>query len=209
MKNLTIINHPLAQHKLSIIRDKDTPTILFRALIKEVGTLLAYSVTADLPVEDIQVTTPLTTMTGKRIAGKKLVLAPVLRAGAGMMDGFLEVCPGAKIGHIGIYRDHNTLEAKQYLFRMPNEVDQREVVIIDPMLATGNSAVAAIEAVKKLNPKRIKLATLISAPEGVKHVNEQCPDVSIFTVSVDQKLNDSAYIVPGLGDAGDRIFGTV
>ena len=203
-----LINHPLVQHKLTLMRRKDASTNTFRRLLNELSMLMAYEVTRDMPTQDIEIETPLEKMTGKAIDGKKLVLVSILRAGTGILDGMLTVVPGARVGHIGLYRDPQTLQAVEYYFKMPQDMQERDVVVVDPMLATGNSAVAAIDRVKKLNPKSIKFVCLLTCPEGIATMKAAHPDVAIYTAAIDRQLNDHGYILPGLGDAGDRIFGT-
>ena len=206
--NPMIVEHPLLQHKISLLRNKQTGTKEFRDLVGEVATLLCYEATRDLPLEDVEIKTPITTGTFKALAGKKVAIVPVLRAGLGMVDGILNLLPAAKVGHIGLYRDPDTLEPVEYYCKMPNDIAEREVIILDPMLATGGSASAAIQFIKSYDVKRIKLMNIIAAPEGVERVHRDHPDVDIYVAAVDEKLNDHGYIVPGLGDAGDRIFGT-
>ena len=202
------LDHPLVQHKLTLMRRKDASTNSFRRLLNEISMLMAYEVTRDMPMQDVEVETPLETMQAKVIDGKKLVLVSILRAGTGILDGMLTVVPGARVGHIGLYRDPKTLTAVEYYFKMPGEMDSRDVIVVDPMLATGNSAVAAVERLKELNPKSIKFVCLLTCPEGVATMQKAHPDVPIYTAAIDRELNDHGYILPGLGDAGDRIFGT-
>ncbi len=208
MSTLHVITHPLVQHKLTLMRQKDASTNSFRRLLDELSTLMAYEVTRHMPLQDVEIETPLETMTGKMIDGKKLVLVSILRAGDGFLDGMLRVVPGARVGHIGLYRDPATLQPVEYYFKMPSEMSERDVVVVDPMLATGNSAAAAVARIKQLNPKSIKFVCLLAAPEGVAVMQAAHPDVDIYTAAVDRCLNDHGYILPGLGDAGDRIFGT-
>ncbi|OGB03589.1 MAG: uracil phosphoribosyltransferase [Burkholderiales bacterium RIFCSPLOWO2_12_FULL_64_99] len=208
MSTLHLISHPLVQHKLTLMRQKDASTNSFRRLLDELSTLMAYEVTRDMPLQDVEIETPLETMTGRMIDGKKLVLVSILRAGDGFLDGMLRVVPGARVGHIGLYRDPATLQPVEYYFKMPSEMSERDVVVVDPMLATGNSAAAAVARIKQLNPKSIKFVCLLAAPEGVAVMQAAHPDVDIYTAAVDRELNDHGYILPGLGDAGDRIFGT-
>ncbi len=208
VKNLHVISHPLVQHKLSLMRKKEASTNSFRRLLNELSMLMAYEVTRDMPTHDVEIETPLEKMNAKMIDGKKLVLVSILRAGTGILDGMLTVVPGARVGHIGLYRDPKTLQAVEYYFKMPQEMPERDVVVVDPMLATGNSAVAAIDRVKVLKPKSIKFLCLLTCPEGVLTLHKAHPDVPIYTAAVDRQLNDHGYILPGLGDAGDRIFGT-
>jgi uracil phosphoribosyltransferase len=203
-----VISHPLVQHKLTLMRRKDASTTSFRILLNELSMLMAYEVTRDMPMQDIEIETPLETMTAKVIDGKKLALVSILRAGTGILDGMLSVVPGARVGHIGLYRDPATLQAVEYYFKMPKEMPERDVVVVDPMLATGHSAIAAITRIKALKPKSIKFVCLLTCPEGVKALREAHPDVEIFTAAIDRQLNSHGYILPGLGDAGDRIFGT-
>ncbi len=208
MRNVHVITHPLVQHKLTLMRKKDASTSTFRRLLNELSMLMAYEVTRDMPTQAVAIETPLEPMTGTVIDGKKLVLASILRAGTGILDGMLTVVPGARVGHIGLYRDHDTLQAVEYYFKMPDHMEERDVIVVDPMLATGNSAVAAIERLKSLKPRSIKFLCLLAAPEGVAALQAAHPDVSIYTAAIDRQLNAQGYILPGLGDAGDRIFGT-
>ena len=208
MEKVHILDHPLLQHKLSILRDENTGVKDFREVVSEIATLMCYEATRDLPMEEVEIKTPITTGKFKTIAGKKLAIVPVLRAGLGMVDGILTLIPSAKVGHIGLYRDPDTLEPVEYYCKMPNDIAEREVIILDPMLATGGSASAAIQFIKNYEVKHIKLMNIIAAPEGVERVHRDHPDVDIYVAAVDEKLNDHGYIVPGLGDAGDRIFGT-
>jgi len=208
MSNVTVITHPLVQHKLTLMRKKDASTNSFRRLLGELSTLMAYEVTRDMPLQDVQIETPLETMTGKMIDGKKLVLVSILRAGNGFLDGMLNVVPGARVGHIGLYRDPATLKAVEYYFKMPSGMEERDVIVLDPMLATGNSAVAAVDRLKATNPRSIRFVCLVTCPQGIKTFHDAHPDVPIYTPAVDRELNEHGYIVPGLGDAGDRIFGT-
>ncbi|MEB0055691.1 MULTISPECIES: uracil phosphoribosyltransferase [unclassified Variovorax] len=208
MSNVHLVDHPLVQHKLSLMRRKDASTNSFRRLLNELSMLMAYEVTRDMPMQDIEIETPLETMTTKVIDGKKLVLVSILRAGNGILEGMLTVVPGARVGHIGLYRDPKTLTAVEYYFKMPSEMQDRDIIVVDPMLATGNSAIAAVDRLKELNPKSIKFVCLLTCPEGVKALQTAHPDVPIYTAAIDRELNDHGYILPGLGDAGDRIFGT-
>lgn len=208
MSKLIVVDHPLVQHKLMLMRKKDTSTVLFRQLAREVALLLAYEITRDLPLEPVEIETPLAPMTANQLAGKKLALVSILRAGNGLLEGMLDLIPSARVGHVGLYRDPVTLQPVEYYFKMPDNMSEREVIVVDPMLATANSAVAAIDKVKSTGPKSIKFACLLAAPEGVKRLGEAHPDVPIYTAALDSHLNDHAYIVPGLGDAGDRIYGT-
>lgn len=208
MPDVQIVTHPLVQHKLTILRDKETSTRSFRALLREISVLLCYEVTRDLPLEDVQIETPVAAMTGKRLAGKKLTFAPILRAGMGLLDGMLEVVPSARVAHIGLYRDPKTLKAVEYYFKAPSDVAERLVIVIDPMLATGHTAIAAIDRIKEHGVKDIRFVCVLAAPEGVDVLRSHHPDVPIWTAAVDERLNEHSYIVPGLGDAGDRIYGT-
>ena len=208
MAELHVLDHPLLQHKLSIIRDKETSVKEFREIVSEIATLMCYEATRDLPVEVVEVETPIATAKVKKIAGKKMAVVPILRAGLGMVDGILSLVPAVKVGHIGLYRDPETLEPVEYYCKMPNDIQHRDVLIVDPMLATGGSATAAIQFLKNYGCQHIKFMCIIAAPEGIKRVQEDHPDVDIYVAAVDEKLNDHGYIVPGLGDAGDRIFGT-
>ena len=205
---LHIIDHPLVQHKLTLMRCKETSTKSFRQLVQEVSTLLAYEVTRDMPMQTIEIETPLERMQSRVIDGKKVVLASILRAGNGFLDGMLNVLPSARVGHIGLYRDPDTLQAVEYYFKMPQGMEERDVIVLDPMLATGNSAVAAVDRLKQTRPRSLRFVCLVACPEGVKRFHESHPDVPIYTPAVDRGLNEHGYIVPGLGDAGDRIFGT-
>ena len=208
MEKVHILDHPLLQHKLSILRDENTGVKDFREVVSEIATLMCYEATRDLPLEEVEIKTPITTAKFKTIAGKKLAIVPVLRAGLGMVDGILTLIPSAKVGHIGLYRDPDTLEPVEYYCKMPNDIAEREVIILDPMLATGGSAVEAIDFIKARGGKNIKFMAIIAAPEGLKRLHEAHPDVQIYVGHVDRCLNENAYICPGLGDAGDRIFGT-
>ena len=203
-----VIDHPLIQHQLTLIRDIRTGTKDFRELLAEIAMLMAYELTRDLPLEEIEVETPVAKCRARVLAGKKISVVPILRAGLGMVSGVLRLIPAAKVGHIGVYRDPQTLKPVEYYCKLPPDVSEREVIVIDPMLATGGSSVAAIDMLKRGGAKQIKLMCLVAAPEGVKIVNDAHPDVEIYTAAVDECLNDHGYIVPGLGDAGDRIFGT-
>lgn len=208
MSETILIEHPLIQHKLTLIRDKNTGPKEFRELVDEVSMLMVYEVTRDLPLEDVEVETPICKSTSKMIEGKKLGIVPILRAGLGMLNGVLQLIPTAKVGHVGLYRDPDTLEPVEYYCKLPTDVTERDLIVVDPMLATGGSASAAIRFVKERNPRNIKLVILIAAPEGIERVQKEHPDVDIYTAAIDEKLNDHAYIVPGLGDAGDRLYGT-
>ncbi|MCL29209.1 uracil phosphoribosyltransferase [Listeria monocytogenes] len=208
MANVHVINHPLVQHKLTIIRDKNTGTKAFRELVDEVATLMAYEITRDMELEDIQVETPLQTTTAKTLTGKKLGIVPILRAGLGMQDGILKLVPAAKVGHVGLYRDHDTLEPVEYFVKLPSDVEERLFIVVDPMLATGGSAIMAIDCLKKRGARNMKFMCLVAAPEGVKALQDAHPDVEIYVAGLDEKLDENGYIRPGLGDAGDRLFGT-
>ncbi|MEK0081986.1 uracil phosphoribosyltransferase [Benzoatithermus flavus] len=208
MPNLVVVNHPLVQHKLTLMRMKQTPVAEFRRLVREVALLLGYEITRDLPLATADIETPLMPMQAPLLAGKKVCLVSILRAGNGLLEGMLDLMPSARVGHIGLYRDPATLQPVEYYYKVPQDVADRPVIIVDPMLATANSAVAAVSRVKRDGVKDIKLACLLAAPEGVKRMNDAHPDVTVFTAAVDQGLNDHGYILPGLGDAGDRIYGT-
>ena len=208
MSNVHVVEHPLVQHKLSLMRQKDASTSSFRRLLHELAMLMAYEVTRDLPLHEIEIETPLETMKAKFIDGKKLVFVSILRAGTGILEGMLSVVPGARVGHIGLYRDPKTLTAVEYYFKMPSEMAERDVVVVDPMLATGNSAIAAVDRIKELRPKSIKFVCILACPQGVAAMQRAHPDVPVYTAAIDRELNEHAYIVPGLGDAGDRMFGT-
>lgn len=206
--NVFVIDHPLVCHKLAILRMKDTSTSRFRALLREMSMLMAYELTRDLRTTEVALETPLAPATGRMLEGKKVVLVSVLRAGNGMLDGVLELIPSARVGHIGLYRDPKTLEPVEYYFKMPGEMRDRDVIVMDPMLATGNSAAAAVTRVKQTRPRSIKYMCLLAAPEGIRAFHAEHPEVPIYTPAIDERLNDHGYIVPGLGDAGDRIYGT-
>jgi uracil phosphoribosyltransferase len=206
--NVFVVNHPLVQHKLTLMRRQEASTSSFRRLLNEISMLMAYEVTADMPMQDIAIDTPMEAMTGQVIDGKKLVFVSILRAGNGILEGMLSVVPGARVGHIGLYRDPQTLTAVEYYFKMPQDMDQRDIIVVDPMLATGNSAIAAIQRLKTLRPKSIKFVCLVGCPEGVNAMQKAHPDVPIYAAAIDRQLNAHGYILPGLGDAGDRIFGT-
>ena len=208
MANVNLISHPLVQHKLTLLRQKDVSTNSFRRLLNELSALMAYEVLRDMPLHEIEIETPLETMTSNVIDGKKLVFVSILRAGTGILDGMLSVVPGARVGHIGLYRDPKTLIAVEYYFKMPHDLHERDVVIVDPMLATGHSAVAAVERLKECAPKSIKFVCLLTCPEGLAAMQDAHPDVPIYTAAIDRQLDAHGYIVPGLGDAGDRMFGT-
>ncbi|WP_458862079.1 uracil phosphoribosyltransferase [Acidaminobacterium chupaoyuni] len=203
-----IMNHPLIQHKLSILRNKDTGVKEFREIVNEIAMLMCFEATRELPLEEVEIETPIEKTTVKVLAGKKLAIVPILRAGLGMVDGMLNLIPAAKVGHIGLYRDPETLEPVEYYCKMPNDISEREVIVVDPMLATGGSASAAITFIKRYGVKNIRLMNIIAAPEGIARITADHPDVNIYCAALDEKLNDHGYIVPGLGDAGDRIFGT-
>ena len=205
---LTVVDHPLVQHKLTLMRAQDTPTAVFRQLLREISQLLAYEITRDLPTELRTIKTPMQDMDAPVLAGKKLALVSILRAGNGLLDGVLELIPSARVGFVGLYRDEETLEPVQYYFKVPQSLEDRVVIAVDPMLATGNSSVAAIDLLKKAGARDVRFLCLLAAPEGVARMQEAHPDVPITTASVDKKLNEHGYIVPGLGDAGDRMFGT-
>jgi len=206
--SLTVFDHPLLQHKLTILRDETTGSKQFRELVEEIAMLMSYEVLRDLPLEDTEITTPMGATTGKVIPGRKLAIVPILRAGLGMVNGILNLVPSAKVGHIGLYRDHETLEPHSYYCKLPEQIDERLVLVLDPMLATGGSVSAAVDFLKEAGATHIKFVCIIAAPEGIKRLSEAHPDVQIYCGCVDKKLNDIGYIVPGLGDAGDRIFGT-
>ena len=206
--NVHLIDHPLVQHKLTLMRNKEASTNSFRRLLGELSSLMAYEVCRDMAVQDVEIETPLEVLTGQQIDGKKLVFVSILRAGNGILDGVLSVVPGARVGHIGLYRDPKTLQAVEYYFKMPQGMQERDVIVLDPMLATGNSAVAAVDRLKQTQPKSIRFGCLVACPEGIANFHQHHPDVPIFTPVIDDGLNDHGYIVPGLGDAGDRIFGT-
>jgi uracil phosphoribosyltransferase len=208
MSNVHVITHPLVQHKLTLMRCKDASTNSFRRLLGELSTLMAYEVTRDMPLQDIAIETPMETTTGQVIDGKKQVLVSILRAGNGFLDGMLNVIPGARVGHIGLYRDPATLQPVEYYFKMPSEMHERDIIVVDPMLATGNSAAAAVARLKQTHPKSIKFVCLLAAPEGIATMQAAHPDVPIYTAAIDRGLDSHGYILPGLGDAGDRIFGT-
>ena len=208
MAEVHILNHPLIQHKLAILRNKDTGVKEFRELVGEIAGLMCYEATRSHPTEEVEVQTPVANAVAKKIAGKKLAIVPILRAGLGMVDGILTLIPGAKVGHIGLFRDPETLEPVKYYCKMPSDIAERDVIILDPMLATGGSASAAIDFMKEYGVKNIKLMNILAAPEGIQRIREDHPDVPIYVAACDEKLNDHGYIVPGLGDAGDRIFGT-
>ncbi|MEG0168045.1 MAG: uracil phosphoribosyltransferase [Ruthenibacterium sp.] len=203
-----IMNHPLVQHKVSLLRNKSTGTKEFKELVNEIATLICYEATRDLPTEEVEIETPIAVATTRVLSGRKLALVPILRAGLGMVDGMLALIPAAKVGHIGMYRDEKTLEPVEYYCKLPEDIAEREVIVLDPMLATGGSAMDAIAQIKKRGAKNIKFIAIIAAPEGLERLEKAHPDVDIYIASLDKKLNENGYIVPGLGDAGDRIFGT-
>ncbi|WP_018715363.1 uracil phosphoribosyltransferase [Brachymonas chironomi] len=209
MSEVHHIIHPLIQHKLTLMRNRQASTSSFRRLLNELSALMAYEITRDMPMQEVEVETPLETTTGQIIDGKKLALVSILRAGNGLLDGMLSIVPGARVGHIGLYRDPKTLQAVEYYFKMPSHMEERDVIVVDPMLATGNSAVAALDKIRALNPRSIKFMCLLTCPEGIATLHKAHPDVPIFTAAIDRGLNEKGYIVPGLGDAGDRIFGTL
>ena len=206
--NLTVLDHPLIQHKLSILRDRETSTRDFKQLVSEIAMLMAYEATEDLATEAVEIETPLERMTGRQVSGKKLTLVPILRAGLGMVEGIAQLIPSARVGHIGLYRDHDTLKPVDYYFKIPAAEVERDFYVLDPMLATGGSAVAAVGALKEAGARRIRFLSVVAAPEGVRRMLDTHPDVRIFTAALDRQLNPQGYILPGLGDAGDRLFGT-
>lgn len=203
-----VVNHPLVQHKLTLMRQKDRSTNSFRRLLHEISMLMAYEVTREMPTQLVEIETPLEKMQAPMIEGRKTVFVVIMRAGAGLLDGMLEVVPGARVGHVGLYRDPKTLIAVEYYFKMPHEMHERDAIVLDPMLATGNSAVAAVERLKETKPKSIRFVSLLAAPEGLKNFHAHHPDVPVYTAAIDRQLDEHGYIVPGLGDAGDRLFGT-
>lgn len=207
--SVTVIEHPLVQHKLTLMRQKKTSTAKFRQLLKEIGMLLAYEVTRDLPLKSTEIETPISWMKAPLLAPeKKMVIVSIMRAGQGLLNGILELIPSARVGHIGLYRDPTTLLTIEYYFKVPHDIEQRDVLIVDPMLATGHSAIAAVDRIKEVNPLSIKFLCLLASPEGIEHFHEQHPDVPIYTAAIDETLNEQGYIVPGMGDAGDRLYGT-
>ncbi|GAB5054960.1 MULTISPECIES: uracil phosphoribosyltransferase [Pediococcus] len=208
MGKFQVLDHPLIQHKLTIIRDKNCGTKVFREVVNEISELMAYEVSRDMPLEDVKVETPIGWTTKKTLSGKKVAIVPILRAGLGMVDGMLELIPAAKVGHIGMYRDEKTLKPVEYFVKLPSDISERQIFVVDPMLATGGSAIMAMDALKKRGAKDLRLVCLVAAPEGVKALQEAHPDVDIYTAALDESLNEDGYIVPGLGDAGDRLFGT-
>ncbi len=208
MSKIQVVEHPLIQHKLSILRRKETSSKEFRELVDEIGMLMAYEVSRDLPLEDVEIDTPVAHMTAQRLAGKKLAIVPILRAGIGMVDGIYKMIPAARVGHIGMYRDEETMKPVEYLVKMPTDIAERQVFLVDPMLATGGSAILGVDVLKERGVKNIKFVCLVAAPEGVKALKEAHPDIDIFAAALDDHLNEKGYIIPGLGDAGDRLFGT-
>ena len=208
MQGVTVVDHPLVQHKLTLMREKSRSTKGFRQLLNEIGMLLLYEVTRDLPLEEVEIETPVARMKAPQLAGKKLVLAPILRAGVGFLDGMLELVPSARVAHIGLYRDPESLSAVEYYFKAPSDLEDRLVLVLDPMLATANSAVAAVDRLKERGARDLRFACLLAAPEGIRHFQGVHPEVPIWTASIDERLNEHGYILPGLGDAGDRMFGT-
>lgn len=206
--SLVLVQHPLVQHKLALLRDRRTPTKIFKELVDEIAMLMAYEATKALALEEVEVPTPLETTRGYRVAGKKLTLVPILRAGLGMVDGILRLIPSARVGHIGLYRDHDTLKPVDYYFKVPGDAAERDFILLDPMLATGGSACSAVSSLKRAGAQRIQFLCLVAAPEGVERMRSEHPDVQIFAASLDRELNAHGYILPGLGDAGDRLFGT-
>lgn len=207
-ENVTIFDHPLIQHKLSILRNKNTSSKDFRALVHEISMLMCYEATRDLPLEDVEIETPICKTTAKHISGKKLAIVPILRAGLGMVEAISSLIPSARIGHIGLYRDEETLKPVEYYCKLPKDIGERDVIVVDPMLATGGSAIDAVSQIKLRNPRSIRFMGIIAAPEGIEAFTKAHPDVHVYCAALDEKLNDVGYIVPGLGDAGDRIFGT-
>ena len=208
MNGVTVVDHPIVQHKLTIMRDKETSTASFRRLLREISLLLCYEVTRELDLTTRTIETPLMTMEAPTLEGKKLVFASVLRAGNGLLDGMLDLVPAARVAHIGLYRDHDTLEAVEYFFKAPGDLEDRLVIVVDPMLATANSAIAAVDKLKQRGATNVRFLCLLAAPEGIERFTSAHPDVPVFTASIDEKLNEKGYIVPGLGDAGDRMYGT-
>jgi len=208
MRDVHLIDHPLVRHKLTLMRRKDASTNSFRRLLNELAMLMTYEVTRDMPLHEVDIETPLEPMKARAIDGKKLVFVSILRAGTGILDGMLGVVPGARVGHIGLYRDPKTLGAVEYFFKMPHGMSERDVIVVDPMLATGNSAIAAVDRIKELRPRSIKFVCQLTCPEGLRAFHDVHPDVAVFTAAIDRQLNDHGYILPGLGDAGDRMFGT-
>jgi len=207
-ETFTIVTHPLVQHKLTLMRRTDTPTSKFRDLLREISLLLAYEVTRDLDLETVEIDTPLERMSAPVLEGKKLCIVSILRAGNGLLEGMLDLVPNARVAHVGLYRDHETLEPVEYYFKVPDKLDERDVIVVDPMLATGNSAIAAVERLKRAGAKKLRFVCLLAAPEGVRAFADAHPDVPIYTAALDRQLNEKGYILPGLGDAGDRMYGT-
>ena len=208
LPNLTVLDHPLIQHKLTLLRDRETPTRDFKQLVNEIATLMAYEVTKDLPIEPVEIETPLERMIGRQVSGKKLTLVPILRAGLGMVEGIAQLIPSARVGHIGLYRDHDSLKPVDYYFKIPGDEVERDFIVLDPMLATGGSASAAVRALKQAGARRIRFLCLVAAPEGVRRMLEDHKEVAIYAAALDRELSPNGYILPGLGDAGDRLFGT-
>ncbi|HHF7345324.1 MULTISPECIES: uracil phosphoribosyltransferase [Legionella] len=207
-QHVVVVNHPLIQHKLTIMRKKDTSTVKFRTLLQEVSMLLAYEVTRDLPIEYEEIETPLATMQAPVLQGKKLVFVSILRAGNAILDGMLQLIPSARVGHIGLYRDPKTLMVVEYYYKLPEHIKDRDIIVVDPMLATGNSAIAAVSRIKEVQPKSIKFLCLLAAPEGIASFHQEHPDIPVYTAAIDECLDEKGYILPGLGDAGDRVYGT-
>lgn len=209
MSKVQVMDHPLIQHKLTILRDKNTGTKDFREAVNEIARLMAFEVSRDMPLQDVEIETPLVKSIQKELAGKKVAIIPILRAGLGMVDGMLDLIPAAKVGHVGMYRDHETLEPVEYFVKLPSDINERQLLVVDPMLATGGSAIAAIDSLKKRGASTIKFVCLVAAPEGVEALEQAHPDVEIYTAALDESLDENGYIIPGLGDAGDRLFGTL
>ncbi|MER2175301.1 MAG: uracil phosphoribosyltransferase [Carnobacterium sp.] len=209
MSKVQVMDHPLIQHKLTILRDKNTGTKDFREAVNEIARLMAFEVSRDMPLQDVEIETPLVKSIQKELAGKKVAIIPILRAGLGMVDGMLDLIPAAKVGHVGMYRDHETLEPVEYFVKLPSDINERQLLVVDPMLATGGSAIAAIDSLKKRGASTIKFVCLVAAPEGVEALEQAHPDVEIYTAALDERLDENGYIIPGLGDAGDRLFGTM
>ena len=208
MGKFEVLDHPLIQHKLTIIREKNCGTKVFREMVNEISTLMAYEVSRDMPLKDIEIETPIAKSTQKTLAGKKVAIVPILRAGLGMVDGFLNMIPAAKVGHVGMYRDEKTMKPVEYFVKLPRDISQRQLFVVDPMLATGGSAIMAMDMLKKRGASNIKFMCLVAAPEGVQALRDAHPDIDVYTAALDDHLNEDGYIVPGLGDAGDRLFGT-
>ncbi|MER2226019.1 MAG: uracil phosphoribosyltransferase [Carnobacterium sp.] len=209
MSKVQVMDHPLIQHKLTILRDKNTGTKDFREAVNEIARLMAFEVSRDMPLQDVEIETPLVKSIQKELAGKKVAIIPILRAGLGMVDGMLDLIPAAKVGHVGMYRDHETFEPVEYFVKLPSDINERQLLVVDPMLATGGSAIAAIDSLKKRGATTIKFVCLVAAPEGVEALEQAHPDVDIYTAALDERLDENGYILPGLGDAGDRLFGTM